>query len=412
MVGLLAVVTVNAQDLGADKLNSLYVVYNYDKSMNDSFAMQLTPGDDGTFALLVPLGTDGFAGEVYFYFAESWADGKASGQTFGAKSKNLELQFEGISFADFVTYDLHKNNDLFMTKGGYYKISVNPSTMKMEIARMSIFVSPKNMYIYGKVNGKMYEQPDEVCALKETKTPGVYTWEGNSLGSGIKIYNGEWTDERYIFGAPEQHEEFEKGRVYDLYCGQGALPILFDGLAWVLDAKVTFDFNHRTMTIEGEFPTYYLIGSNVNGIQNVTDCIPEGAFTKKKDNFYTWQGEQMGAYFKVIASDMPTFAAGSNGSALTLYAPYNYHTTWDGRDKADLITVDGAFTIFKPVLSLDQAENIMELGGFLFPPQETGVEGIEEDADADAPIYNLQGIKVDRPRKGGIYIVRGKKIIF
>lgn len=42
----------------------------------------------------------------------------------------------------------------------------------------------------------------------------------------------------------------------------------------------------------------------------------------------------------------------------------------------------------------------------------TCIENSEEDADAKAPAYDLQGRKVTTPVQGGVYIVNGKKVLF
>lgn len=41
----------------------------------------------------------------------------------------------------------------------------------------------------------------------------------------------------------------------------------------------------------------------------------------------------------------------------------------------------------------------------------TGLEGVEDDVEEDAPIYDLGGRKVAKPAKGGVYIRNGKKFI-
>ena len=46
-----------------------------------------------------------------------------------------------------------------------------------------------------------------------------------------------------------------------------------------------------------------------------------------------------------------------------------------------------------------------------YPDPTGGVEGIA-DEDAPAVYYNLQGIRVDNPVKGQLYILNGKKVIF
>jgi hypothetical protein len=43
----------------------------------------------------------------------------------------------------------------------------------------------------------------------------------------------------------------------------------------------------------------------------------------------------------------------------------------------------------------------------------TGISGIKNDEGTtdNAPYYNLEGMKVNKPAKGGIYIHNGKKIV-
>ena len=43
---------------------------------------------------------------------------------------------------------------------------------------------------------------------------------------------------------------------------------------------------------------------------------------------------------------------------------------------------------------------------------QTGVESVAIDTDEDAPIYNLQGMRVTSPRKGCAYIKNGKKMVW
>ena len=47
----------------------------------------------------------------------------------------------------------------------------------------------------------------------------------------------------------------------------------------------------------------------------------------------------------------------------------------------------------------------------LFSLFTSGIENLEVDADTKADIYDLQGRKVKNPKRGGIYIVNGRKMI-
>ena len=47
----------------------------------------------------------------------------------------------------------------------------------------------------------------------------------------------------------------------------------------------------------------------------------------------------------------------------------------------------------------------------LFSLFTSGIENLEVDADTRADIYDLQGRKVKNPKRGGIYIVNGRKMI-
>lgn len=79
-----------------------------------------------------------------------------------------------------------------------------------------------------------------------------------------------------------------------------------------------------------------------------------------------------------------------------------------------LVTVDTPIPARKAYLETDL--DITPATGDItldFQESGTGIEDIKVEVgnDADAPYYNLQGMRIDKPTRGGIYIHNGKKVI-
>lgn len=49
---------------------------------------------------------------------------------------------------------------------------------------------------------------------------------------------------------------------------------------------------------------------------------------------------------------------------------------------------------------------------FLAPPSSTGVHSVQVDNNESAAYYTLSGVKIAKPTTKGVYIYKGKKVVF
>lgn len=49
---------------------------------------------------------------------------------------------------------------------------------------------------------------------------------------------------------------------------------------------------------------------------------------------------------------------------------------------------------------------------FLAPPSSTGIHSVQVDNNESAAYYTLSGVKIAKPATKGVYIYKGKKVVF
>lgn len=236
---------------------------------------------------------------------------------------------------------------------------------------------------------------------------GIYSASLETLGSGFKINDGTWSNDEANFGSAGSDDLLTLGETFELTVGGSSGNISFDGIASVSNATVTFDANNATIVVEGEatgeikwyiagdFNGYAIEGENAveltlenNVLSGTVDLVyddTEGAANAFKITNTGW-GKQYGkgefSVEEINAENLSTELAEV------------------GSDDAMPIHLEGSY-----VVTFDLGTLVVT-----FAPA-AGVADIAVDADAAVVYYNLQGIRVDNPVAGNIYIAKQGNVV-
>ena len=267
----------------------------------------------------------------------------------------------------------------------------------------------QDIYIIGaNVNGAEWALAQEDAKLTDNGD-GTYTWDGEVLGSGFKLNDGTWKNDAYNFGNNGSSLAFDEP--YVVAVGGSTGDIQFEVPSdKVINPHVTFNLNTLEVVVTGEIEageaTYYLLGSFNEWAEGDTDyefvevdgkfvltadipTDPEFKVIMDAEGTVLWLGA-------VLGDDMQSDFNPAENQTL----PYQI----GGQDNNfNLIMWDGGEVTFV----LDPAKKTLQVyEGEYDSVKKVGVQLPGVDA-----IYNLQGVKVANPVKGGIYIVNGKKVV-
>lgn len=272
---------------------------------------------------------------------------------------------------------------------------------------MSATAFAADYYVIGSnVNGHSWTESDETAKMTPVEgQDGIYTVTLDVLGTGFKLNDGGWDNPEANWGSSGDADDLlTLGEAFELTVGKDSGNISFDGVAEVTNAVVTFDLNNLTVKVEGEaageiewfitgdFNEWALTGEKAVKLEN-KDNVLSGTvtlvyLTEEGDNntfkiSNTGWGKQYGhGEFSVdeINADNLTTELAEVGSddAMPIHLEGTYNVTFD-----------------------------LETLEITFEAKEGGsVADINVDANAPVVYYNLQGIRVDNPAAGNIYIAK------
>lgn len=283
-----------------------------------------------------------------------------------------------------------KNIFLSVTKVNNPKVVVDLEALTVTVTGTADNSLP--VYIIGdNVNGSSWKLLKADAKMTD-KGNGIYEWDGEVLGSGFKLNNGSWSEDKYNWGVASGAAPLKLGEEYQLIAGGSSSNIAFDGMKEVKNPHVVFDINTLKITVTGEGAgevNWYVTGCNnswnLGDAERMTK-VADGVY-EKTDLELTQAGE-----FKIV-NDGWAIQFGNGGSvqvdaehlSVTLdgvsdggNVPYFITGTYDVR--WDLNTHVVTFT------------------------DKSGVAGIVA-APAEKTYYNLQGLRVANPEHGQLYIV-------
>ena len=267
------------------------------------------------------------------------------------------------------------------------------------VCAATLSASATDFYVIGdNVNGQSWAvaAPD---AKMTDLGGGIYEWEG-SLGTGFKINDGTWDNTDLGDGVIANFGSNGEGIVLDepyyFETGGSTGNINFAEGTIVENAKVVLNMNDLTITLSGNASgeVAWFIAGNFNEwtLDDNSKLTEEGDKLVKKGLVI----EVAGA-FKVTNTGwgtsygLPEDSEVAEISAETLSAamqegggdfPYSITGTYDVEFT---FGEEGAATIV------------------FTASDDSGVEGVGVDADAEVVYYNLQGVKVEKP-VSGVYV--------
>lgn len=178
------------------------------------------------------------------------------------------------------------------------------------------------LYLIGlNVNRHMMQLGAEDCRM-QYKGNGIYEWEGDVLEGGFRINDGTYGNPDWDFGNGDWPSYIKLGESFkcttNALLGDVAVNFVFEKSKKVLHPHVILNTNLHTIFINGTYegeespepvvpeepvgdpePTpLYMIGSNVNG-HNWELAIDDCKFTYLGNGMYEWNGEVLGAGFKI-----------------------------------------------------------------------------------------------------------------
>lgn len=181
-------------------------------------------------------------------------------------SGNFKVANDGLTYQYGTSYDVPEINaeemsSLLMRQpvniGGMYYDLDGPYDIRWDFTNTTITFSisgqtsdtpETDLYIIGNdVNGKSWELSSADGKMTYVGE-GVYEWSGEMLGTGFKINDGTWSNDRFNFGSNDT--PLVLGQAYTVSIQGGN--IAFDGMTEVREPKVTFNLNTLTVIVEGQ----------------------------------------------------------------------------------------------------------------------------------------------------------------
>lgn len=296
---------------------------------------------------------------------------------------------------------------------GTYDFYVNLNTNTVATTLSATTEQPAlNLYLRGSSVNEENTWESAKAALIFDATAKVWTWTGESLGTGFKIGDANWTKEYNIGSNGEalvQGETYE----YELDGGNIELPNKTD---IIIDPVLTLDLLNGTLLITG-YVDEVEINLTLAGTFNEWNTADEKYALTEKATGYTGTFDiPAQASFKVVMNASNWMGMNS----LTLTSSSNVKATADKDDNFYLSTWKGGtitFTVNSELttITLNGTENQSPDQPGVDEPtgdgDETGsVNALEQDAEE--VIFNIQGIRVDRNKMTkGLYIINGKKVL-
>lgn len=260
-----------------------------------------------------------------------------------------------------------------------------------------------DMYVIGgNVNGKQWSLAEADALMTET-APGVYEWDGTTLGSGFKFNDGTWNNETYgdlVLNIGSNGDELVLGEDYYFANGGSTGDIATEGAKTVNKPHVVLNLNDGVLVVTGEeeeFKAVWHIAGNMND-WTLTE-MTEGA-----DGIWTLDVDFPEVEAPAEGEEAPVLGLKVASQGWTIGYGYGENTTVEQLNADNLsavLTKGGENMPYSLVGTYTCAWN---------PATETlvltagsGVAELEAEA-GEAVYYNLQGVKVNAPVKGGVYV--------
>lgn len=272
------------------------------------------------------------------------------------------------------------------------------------VALSAVCTFAQDMYVIGSnVNGKSWTVKAEDGKFTD-KGGGIYEWSGQTLGTGFKFNDGSWSG-KYNLGS--NGKKLVQGEPYKLNNSGASGNIALDGVTEVVNPHIVLDINELTVTITGGFDgeiKWYVCGFNGSFIAEDTYGAVE-LFPTETEGVYL--AEEF-----VVTEATGEFKIASTGWA-TEYGtndPENVKLG-TGTMKLQLEEVFGEAGNVPYSLAPGTYDCEFNLNDLTVKfDDHSGVSDVKVDNDAAPEYYNLQGIRVERPAAGSLYIeVRGAK---
>lgn len=270
-------------------------------------------------------------------------------------------------------------------------------------AAVAVSAMAQDMYMIGSnVNGKSWSL--KAADAKFTpKGNGVYEWTGQVLGTGFKINDGSWAGS---FNLGSNGSQLEQGVQYNLNNSGASGNIALAGVTEVQNPHVVLnisDPNMCYMVLTGNFGgeiKWYLAG--INNIFLASDDAGAIELKPTTGDVYTsdkFAVTEPSGEFKIASTGWST-EFGTNTPAEVTITDTNLTAVLEevfgeaGNIPYTLAAGDYTCTFDKANLTVT------------FVKDNNSVESITVDNNQATEYFNLQGVRVNNPAAGNLYIVR------
>ena len=230
----------------------------------------------------------------------------------------------------------------------HMKVDFNePMNVTFSIPENAPEPEPATLYVRGNsVNGEnTFNSVSD--AAKMTYDDGVYTWSGESLGTGFKIADANWTAETNYGGDGQDITITMNGNPVTVVANSGSKNIVFqDGSIYVVNPVITFDPETMTVALEGESTakvavTSMVIRGTLDGVWADGGGVELFTLSPDADNNNLWTGTMTGltpdSEFQIVVNG--NFWYGWSATALYSNAPVNVNLNSSNGDNLSFTNI-------------------------------------------------------------------------
>ncbi len=253
----------------------------------------------------------------------------------------------------------------------------------------------------------------QLWAITAGKTQGLYA----RTGEGTIKYNGNFPEGSYVMfanlGTPVASTDVTTSFAQYGYVKSMA----------VYTPAITISLN-TDYTYSTYCPTSDLDFTNVEGVEVYKAQVSgdKVVTTKVEGKVKAGEGIIIKNVNKVASVTVPTTTGAEELAGNELVGAQEAISDWTDKNAYMLVCNDGVYQFQKigsgtlkagkAYLSVSTDASVKPNTLFFGENNATAINGVAEKAEAqNAAIYNMQGIKVEKAEKGGLYIINGKKYI-
>ena len=271
------------------------------------------------------------------------------------------------------------------------------------VASASAFAQDALYVVGDNVNGFSWASAEESAQMTDEGN-GIWTWDGDFLGTGFKINDGTWDNPAFNIGAVTGNDLY-LGEPYYYQADGSSGNLAFNGFTGLNNPHIELNMNDGTLTVTGDkvgAVSWYLAG--VNGDFEF-DTMP--MFTEVEDGVYEIAAVtfEEGAASSIKVTDTGwAHQFGTYNAEEVFFGPENLF------QELEPVGGEGGNVACELVGTYKAIFDLNEYTLEFIAGDDSSVEVV---VDANAPVvyYNLQGAVVANPENGIFVKVQNGKAV-